>query len=185
MLTALGNFGGAVSSYIGAVLLVIFNVTTEDYSNLQWVVVVKMCCRCLTLLLIPHLIPWGCPNDPPDNMNSPDSKGNYGYYGPDEIPEKPIDSSSDALTSQVHSNMDSLSQKSGDASSTEDSEHGVELMSSRNGMSSHSSQHRVNSSSRGMTPVNEPYDTTTTSTKINTSKIFQYMDVSNSDRIPI
>lgn len=183
MLTALGNFGGAVSSYIGAVLLVIFNVNTENYSNLQWVVVVKMCCRCITLLLIPYLIPWGCPNDPPDNMNAPDSKGNYGYYSPDDVAEKPIDSSSDALTSQMQSHADTMSQKSDDGS-TEEGEHGVELMSSQNGMSSHSSQHRINSSSRGLTPVNNTYDSAP-NMKINTSKIFQYMDVSNSDRIPI
>lgn len=69
MLTALSNFGAAVSSYFGATLLVIFNVNSENYSNLKWLIIVKACCRLSTLLLIPSLVPEGCPNDSADDLN--------------------------------------------------------------------------------------------------------------------
>lgn len=63
MLTALSNFGAAVSSYFGATLLIIFGVGSGNYDNLKWLLIVKTCCRLSTLILIPVLVPMGCPND--------------------------------------------------------------------------------------------------------------------------
>jgi uncharacterized membrane protein YgcG len=63
MLTALGNFGAAVSSYVGASLLIVFNIDSSNYDNFVWLIMVKMCFRLCTLLLIPLLVPHGCPLD--------------------------------------------------------------------------------------------------------------------------
>jgi hypothetical protein len=63
MLTALGNFGAAVSSYVGASLLIVFNIDSSNYDNFVWLILVKMCFRLCTLLLIPLLVPHGCPLD--------------------------------------------------------------------------------------------------------------------------
>lgn len=63
MLTALSNFGAAVSSYFGATLLVIFDVKSGNYDNLNSLLLIKVLCRLSTLLLVPIFVPDGCPND--------------------------------------------------------------------------------------------------------------------------
>ena len=163
MITSLGNFGESVSSYVGASLLSIFSVSRENYDNLKWVIVIKMCCRSLILLLIPYLIPWGCPNDPPDSSNTAASKGNYGN-GPCLVGEsvgKSLDSSVNSQTLMketpverpvIKSNSDSFNNQQNDI---ELSVHiiGDTSLHSSNHSSSSSSHHRVNNSTRGMTPI--------------------------------
>lgn len=79
MLTALSNFGAAVSSYFGATLLVVFNIQGGNYDNLMWLLIVKKCCRLTTLLLVHALVPPGCPNDTGEIKNPADD----GLWGAD------------------------------------------------------------------------------------------------------
>lgn len=79
MLTALSNFGAAVSSYFGATLLVIFDVHSGNYGNLKWLLIVKTACRLSTLLLIPILVPTGCPND--DSSTKSSTEDESGVWG--------------------------------------------------------------------------------------------------------
>ena len=74
MLTALSNFGAAVSSYFGATLLVIFNVSSDNYHNLKWLLIVKTCCRMCTLFLIHSLVPEGSPNDSAEEKSVTDDE---------------------------------------------------------------------------------------------------------------
>lgn len=74
MLTALSNFGAAVSSYFGATLLTVFGVQGGNYDNLKWIIIVKCCCRLLTLLLVPAFIPIGTPSDSDDSLLIDDAK---------------------------------------------------------------------------------------------------------------
>ncbi len=70
MLMALSNFGQAVAIYFGTFLVVLFDVTDENFDNLFWVIVVKSLCRLLPIPLIFLLVPHGCPQD--DNGDDDD-----------------------------------------------------------------------------------------------------------------
>eukprot|EP01042_Synura_sphagnicola_P000089 gene89-89_t len=63
MLMSLANLGGAVSSLLGALLLLFFNISSDNYDNLVWVYVVKSGCRLIPLFLIWLLVPDGAPSD--------------------------------------------------------------------------------------------------------------------------
>lgn len=63
MLMALSNFGNAISKYIGTALVLIFGVTDTNYDNFIWVVVSKSVIMLSPVLLVPFLIPDGCPQD--------------------------------------------------------------------------------------------------------------------------
>ena len=71
MMMSLNNLGGAVSSYLGALLLLFFDVNSDNYSNLVWVILIKTACKLFPLALIPILIPVGSPSDvePEDTSN--------------------------------------------------------------------------------------------------------------------
>ena len=62
LLTALGNLGSSFSGYSGNVLLTYLNITSDDYSNLAFAIIIKSMSRLLPILLIPFLIPSGAPD---------------------------------------------------------------------------------------------------------------------------
>lgn len=67
MLMALSNFGNTVAIYNGSFLVVLFGVNDDNYDNFVWVVVTKSLCRLLPILLVPFLIPDGCPQEDDDD----------------------------------------------------------------------------------------------------------------------
>jgi hypothetical protein len=186
MLTALGNFGTAVSSYIGASLLIIFNVNTQNYDNLKWIICVKMICRSVTLVLVPFLVPVGCPNDPPIGNIGPDSSGDYSGSC---LGGTPGDTSRDGGTAtSIDSNTEKVPEKLENAKASVSNDHfaragtvasifhsgsddGFEMsQASRSGLqkSSNSFRHHI---------IHE--DSVEVPTKVDTSRYFQFFDVSS------
>jgi hypothetical protein len=67
MLMALSNFGSTISVYFGSFIVLLFNVSDDNFDNLKWVIVVKSLCRLLPIPLTFMLVPDGCPQDDDDD----------------------------------------------------------------------------------------------------------------------
>ena len=190
MLTALGNFGTAVSSYVGASLLIIFNVNSENYDNLKWIICVKMICRSVTLCLVPFLVPVGCPNDPPLGNIGPDSTGDYSggcFGGKTEDPsgDSGTETSTDSNTERLHAKQDNNLE-----SNTSNSGHNLlagTVMSVFHSGSDDGVQTSSQATSRSSgSQKNVGYrhqiihdDSFEVATKVDTSRYCQYLDVSS------
>ena len=68
VLMSLSNFGYDVGSIFGSILLTIFGVTDENWTNFKYVLLLKSLLRMLPIFFVPLLVPPGTPMDPVEVM---------------------------------------------------------------------------------------------------------------------
>lgn len=76
LLMSLSNLGDTVAINVGAIILRIFNVTDDDYSNFIYAVIVKSLLRLTLIPFIPLLAPEGSPQTRDEYETDQDDKEN-------------------------------------------------------------------------------------------------------------